>query len=97
MNAYPPDDQSDGDFQLISPRKLIEYVSAEPFRPFRINMASSQAFDVRHPENIAVGRSTAKIFAPEDDPDGDERWHDVSLMQIESVEPLDTRIAQDQE
>ena len=81
---------------MMTPRKLIEYVSAEPFRPFRIKMASGQAFEVRHPENIAVSRSSTKIFMPSDDSDTDERWHDVSLLLIESVEPLDTSLAQDQ-
>ena len=81
---------------MITPRKLIDYVSAEPFRPFRINMASGQTFDVRHPENVAVSRSSIRIFAPLDDSTADERWHDVSLMLMESVEPLDTSVTQDQ-
>jgi hypothetical protein len=80
----------------ITPRKLIEYVSAERFRPFRINMASGQTFDVRHPENVAVSRSSVRIFASLDDSTADERWHDVSLMLMESVEPLDASVAQDQ-
>lgn len=80
---------------MMTPRKLIEYVSAEPFRPFRINMASGQKFSIRHPENIAVSRSSVKIYAPVDDSNADERWHDVSLMLIESIEPYDAPIAQD--
>lgn len=58
---------------MLTPRNLIEQVSAEPFRPFRIHMASGQTFDVRHPENIAVSRSTAKLFTPLDDSNDDER------------------------
>jgi len=81
---------------MISLRKLVEYVSAEPFRPFRINMASRQSFEVRHPENIAVSRSTAKIFAPKDDDEEVETWHDVSLVLMESIEPLDRRFARDE-
>ena len=81
---------------MLTPRKLIEHVSAEPFRPFRIHMASGRTFDVRHPENIAVSRSSAKIFTPSEDSEADDRWHDVSLMLMEFVEPLDTSIAKDQ-
>ena len=81
---------------MMTPRKLIEYVSAEPFLPFRINMASGQAFEVRHPENIAVSRSSTKIYMPSDDSDTVERWHDISLLLIDSVEPLDTSLTQDQ-
>ena len=84
------------EYLLMTPRKLIEYVSAEPFRPFQINMASGQAFEVRHPENIAVSRSSAKIFMPAGDSDTIDRWHDVSLLLIETVEPFETSLTQDQ-
>lgn len=80
---------------MITPHKLIDYVSAEPFRAFRLSMASGQKFEVRHPENIAVCKSSARIFTPVDASDANERWHDVSLMLIETVEPLETRLAQD--
>lgn len=82
---------------MISLRKLVEYVSAEPFRPFRINLASRQSFEVRHPENIAISRSTAKIFAPKADDQEVEAWHDLSLMLMESIEPLDKPLAVDEE
>ena len=81
---------------MITPRNLIEYVSAEPFRPFRVNTASGQTFDVRHPENIAVSRTSAKIFTRLDDPADGEHWRDVSLMLMESVEPLDAPTARTQ-
>ena len=42
---------------MMTSRKLVEYVAAEPFRPFRIRMASAQSFDIRHPEMILVGRT----------------------------------------
>ena len=80
---------------MMTPRKLIEHGSAEPFRPFRINMAGGQAFEVRHPENIAVSKSSTKIFTPSEDSDRDDRWHDVLLMLIESIEPLDASLTQD--
>jgi hypothetical protein len=78
---------------MVTPRKLIDYVAAEPFRAFRINMASGKTFEIQHPENIAVARSSAKIFTPLDDSANDERWHDVSLLLMESVEPLATSVS----
>ena len=47
---------------MITFQRLVRYVGAEPFRPFRISMASGQSFEIRHPEMISVGRSTAHIF-----------------------------------
>ena len=78
---------------MMTLRKLVDYVSAEPFRPFRINMASGRSFDVRHPENIAVSKTTAKVFSPVENPDAEERWHDVSLILIGTIEPLDSLVA----
>lgn len=72
---------------------MVEYVAAEPFRPFRIKMASGQQFDIRHPEMIMVGRSSARIYKNnENDPDGSPYWQEISLMLTESLEPIDIKI-----
>ncbi len=46
---------------MMTFKKLGDYVTAEPFRPFRIKMASGQSFDIRHPEMILVGRSSVRV------------------------------------
>lgn len=71
-------------------RVIVEHALAEPFRPFRIHTASGRTFEVRHPEFVQMGRSTLTVYAsPENDPDGRQRWEQVSLMLIESIAPLD--------
>jgi hypothetical protein len=74
---------------MIAPRTIIDFVTAEQFSLFRLHMASGTTFDVRHPEMIRVGRSSMTVHMP---PDGDEsqpaRWREVSLMLLESIEPL---------
>jgi hypothetical protein len=78
---------------MMTGPKFQEYISAEPFRPFRIKMASGQAFDIRHPEMIMVGRSSARIYKSSDsDPNGPPFWHEISLMLTESLEPIDQKI-----
>jgi hypothetical protein len=76
---------------VITAQRLISYVGAEPFRPFRISMASGQSLDIKHPEMVSVGRSTAHInFFMSDDPEQvKERVREVSLMLMESIEPLE--------
>ena len=75
---------------MMTYRKLGDYVDAEPFRPFRIRMASGQSFEIRHPEMILVGRTTARVYAPsEPDSEKPDYWHDVSLMLMETIEPVD--------
>ncbi len=78
---------------MMTMKKLVEYVSAEPFRPFRIRMASGHSFDIRHSEMILVGRTSAKIYTATE-PEGADKWYDVSMMLMEIVEPLDIPVTQ---
>jgi hypothetical protein len=72
-------------------RELVNHIDAEPFKPFQIHTASGRTFEVPHPEFIQVGRSTFTIYAaPENDPEGPQRWEKVSLMLVESIAPLNT-------
>lgn len=76
--------------------KLFKYVDAEPFRPFRIQMASGRTFDIRHPENIRVGENAVVVFEylSEDDRIF-ERFKMLGLSLIELIEHIDSPIAQD--
>ncbi len=75
---------------MMTMRQITEYVTAEPFRPFRIRMASGQFFEIRHPEMILAGRTTARVYAPSEPDSGKpDYWHDVSLMLMETVEAVD--------
>ena len=78
---------------MMTYRKLGEYVAAEPFRTFRIRMASGQSFDIRHPEMILVGRTSVRVHSVNGN-DQNEKWHDVSMLLMESVEPLDSSVPQ---
>jgi hypothetical protein len=79
---------------MMTFQKVGEYVSAEPFRPFRIKMASGQTFDFRHPEMILVGRTSVRVYThPEPGLSDGNRWHDASLMLTETLEPLESPVA----
>jgi hypothetical protein len=78
---------------VMTYRKLGEYVAAEPFRPFRIRMASGQSFDIRHPERILVGRTSARIHTASGS-ETSEKWHDAFMLLMETVEPLDAPVHQ---
>jgi hypothetical protein len=66
------------------PRRILNYIVAEPFRPFRISLTTGKAFEIRHAEMVQVGRSYMTILT--DDPQ--ERRVEVSLRLVESLEPL---------
>ena len=76
---------------MISYQKVGKYLTAEPFRPFRIQLSSGRTFDIRHPEMVAVGRTTMTIYTyMSDNPEeAKERQVEVSLLLTESIEPLE--------
>ena len=77
---------------MMTLRKIVEYVSAEPFSPFLIRMASGQALEIRHPEMILVGRSSARVYVNTDAAsDSPPHWHDVSMLLMETLEPLEAK------
>jgi hypothetical protein len=75
---------------MLAPQTVLEYVRAEPFRPFRLHVASGRTFEVRHPELIKVLKSTVLLFQVSDGsleiPDGCQM---VSLMLTESISLLE--------
>ena len=83
---------------MLAPRIVLDFVTAEPFRPFRMHMASGRTFDVGHPDMVAVGRSWIDVYArPVDESATLERWQKVSLMLLESIEPLEALARQKSE
>ena len=78
---------------MITPQTILGYVKAEPFRSFRLHLASGRTFDVRHPEMIKVLRSGVLIFkVAADAPDIPDDWDSVSLMLIESISHLEAPV-----
>jgi hypothetical protein len=75
---------------MMTFQRIANYVGAEPFRPFRLNMASGKSYDIRHPEMVAVGRTTVHVYtALSDNPEESrQREQELSIILIESVEPL---------
>jgi len=78
---------------MMTFQRVAKYISAEPFRPFRISMASGKVFEIRHPEMVQVGRTTMRIFTylDDDEEQSKEREHEISLLLVESIEPLDLK------
>jgi hypothetical protein len=81
---------------MVTWREVMTHVGAEPFRPFRIYTASGRSSEIRHPEVVQVGRTTLTISVPlaDDIPDAQGPWYKISLMLIESIEPLDAAVRQ---
>ena len=78
---------------MMTFQRIAKLVGAEPFRPFRISMASGRVFEVRHPEMVQVGRTTITVFTylSDDEEEAKQREHEISLLLIESIEPVEAR------
>jgi hypothetical protein len=69
---------------------LLTWVRAAPFAPFRIRLNSGRIFDIRHPEMLRVGRTSANVYSFAGEPaDPYEKMEMISLVLIESVEPIE--------
>lgn len=80
---------------MFSPQELLSYVKAEPFRPFRLHMASGRTFDVRHPEMLRVGKASLIIFSfVSDSPEIYDHWDTVGILLVESISHLDSPVTQ---
>jgi hypothetical protein len=78
---------------MMTPASVLNYVRDQPFRPFRIHMASGQTFDVRHSEMVKVGKSNLIVFSfVSDQPEVFDEWQSVSLMLMESVSHLEAPV-----
>ena len=78
---------------MMTPQSILEYVKAEPFRPFRLHTASGRTFDVRHPEMIKVLKNYVLVFKVDSEtPEFPEGYESVSLMLTESVSHLETPV-----
>jgi len=77
---------------MINPQTVLGYIKAEPFRAFRLHLASGRTFDIRHPEMVKVLKSSLLIFKETSDSfDLPDEWESVSLMLTESVSHLETQ------
>jgi hypothetical protein len=86
---------------MMTIRQLAEYIAAEPFRPFRIKLASGQSYEIRHPEMILVGRTSVRVNTYPEPGTGmgatwhdlSLLWHDLSLLLVEALEPIASAVA----
>jgi hypothetical protein len=83
---------------MMTMSRIANYIDAEPFRAFRIKMASGETFEIRHPEMLQAGKTTCTIFTwmSEANEELKEREREISIILIESIEPLKPANTQDQ-
>lgn len=78
---------------MMTPQSVLNHVKAEPFRPFRLHLASGRTFDIRHPKLIKVLKSNVLVFkAADEGPELPDEWESVSLMLTGSISHLEASV-----
>ncbi|HEV3257041.1 MAG TPA: hypothetical protein VG013_09195 [Gemmataceae bacterium] len=72
----------------MRPDDIHDVLRQRPFQPFRLHLSNGRTYDVRHPELVAVGRTTMFIGKPAPDlPAPTYDGYDiVALLQINDIE-----------
>jgi hypothetical protein len=60
-----------------------ELLQRRPFEPLAIRLSGGETYEIRHPENVALGKARLVIVDPETD-----RMAVCSLLHITSIETL---------
>ena len=74
----------------MRPDDVLQLLRSKPFQPFRISLSDGNQYEVRHPDNAIVSRSTVLVGVPGPrGPDGPaERVVTCALMHITRMEVL---------
>jgi hypothetical protein len=62
---------------------IREWLNREPFKPFVLRLSSGEAYEVRHPENVAIGKNRFIIVDPQTDRDSL-----LTLVHLNAIEGL---------
>ena len=67
----------------MNAQTILEWLHRRPFEPFVLRLSNGDAFQVRHPEVLAIGKNRLAIYDPETD-----RFSHVALIHVNSIESL---------
>jgi hypothetical protein len=68
---------------LMNMETIREWLNRQPFEPFVLRMSNGDIHEVRHPENVALGKTRIAVSYPEKD-----RFVHVSLIHVNTIEAL---------
>lgn len=72
----------------MDPDELFAVVRKQPFEPFRIHVSDGDRYEIRHPDQIVVGRRSCHIGISGNGEGPFQRIAIVSNIHITRLEPL---------
>ena len=73
----------------MEPEELYAKVRHEPFEPFRLHVSDGKVYEIRHPEQIMIGRRSSHVGIGANGEEPFQRIATVSNVHITRLEPLD--------
>jgi hypothetical protein len=70
---------------VMNVQTVREWRNREPFQPFELRLSNGETYQVRHPENVAIGKTKMAIANPDTD-----RIAHIALVHVNSIQPLQT-------
>jgi len=67
----------------MNPDEIRELLRRDPFEPFRIRLTSGDAYEIRDPNSVALGRDRFFMAFPDSD-----RWTFFSYPHVAAVESI---------
>ena len=67
----------------MNPDEIRELPRREPFEPFRIRLTSGDAYDIRDPNTVALGKNRVFVAFR-----GADKWTFFAYLRIAAVESL---------
>ncbi len=62
---------------------IREWLNRKPFEPFVLRLSNGEAHEVRHPENVALGKNRIIVVDPQTD-----RASHLALIHVNAIEVL---------
>jgi hypothetical protein len=62
---------------------IREWLTRQPFEPFELRLSNGEAYQVHHPEFVAIGRTRIALFHADTD-----RFVHIALIHINSIQAL---------
>ncbi|MDO8629417.1 MAG: hypothetical protein Q7R41_02895 [Phycisphaerales bacterium] len=72
----------------MDPDELFEKVRHRPFEPFRIHVSDGTSYDVKHPDQIMVGRRSCHVGIARNGTGPFQKIAVVANVHITRIEPL---------
>ena len=73
---------------MVTPEKMLDLITFEPFEPFRISTSDGRMFEIWYPEWIRVGRTSVSVYVADPNDPTAHQWEDYSVDSIDSIGPL---------